>query len=153
MNQNTFWQRMNERMNYRPGYYLTYFIYCMIPVAIYVYYLWQRKKEDDVVPEVTFLFNIIVAYIELIPLSGVAIFTPVKYCQLEYMLISCIFPPKFFLLQESFVQKMKKIINENPWIVALLVVVVGLPISIILYMLCSSSPKKVCCQIIFFKKS
>lgn len=44
---------------------------------------------------------------------------------------------------ESFVQKMKKIINENPWVVALLVVVVGLPISIILYMLCSSSPKKV----------
>ncbi|KAG5681532.1 hypothetical protein PVAND_010956 [Polypedilum vanderplanki] len=44
---------------------------------------------------------------------------------------------------ESFVQKMKKIVNENPWIVALLVVVIGLPVSIILYMLCSSSPKKV----------
>lgn len=39
---------------------------------------------------------------------------------------------------------MTKIVNENPWIVALVVVIVGLPISIILYMLCSSSsPKKV----------
>lgn len=38
---------------------------------------------------------------------------------------------------------MKKIANDNPWIVALLVVVIGLPISIILYLLCSSSPKKV----------
>jgi len=44
---------------------------------------------------------------------------------------------------ETFVQKMKKIVNESPWIVALLVVVIGLPVSIILYMLCSSSPKKI----------
>lgn len=59
-------------------------------------------------------------------------------------LVACANIPSIFLYrQESFVQKMKKIINENPWIVALLVVVIGLPISIILYMLCSSSPKKV----------
>lgn len=36
-------------MNYRPGYYLSYFIYCMIPVTIYIYYLWQRKKDDDII--------------------------------------------------------------------------------------------------------
>lgn len=38
---------------------------------------------------------------------------------------------------------MTKVVNDSPWVVALVVVVVGLPISIILYMLCSSSPKKV----------
>lgn len=38
---------------------------------------------------------------------------------------------------------MTKVVNDNPWVVALVVVVVGLPISIILYMLCSASPKKV----------
>jgi hypothetical protein len=34
------------QMNYKPGYYLSYFIYCMIPVVIYIWYLWQRKNDD-----------------------------------------------------------------------------------------------------------
>lgn len=45
-------------------------------------------------------------------------------------------------MQETFVQKMTKVVNDSPWVVALVVVIVGLPISIILYMLCSSSPPK-----------
>ncbi|CAO1413539.1 unnamed protein product [Diamesa serratosioi] len=40
---------------------------------------------------------------------------------------------------ETFMQKLKNITNESPWIVALVVVVVGLPISVIMYMLCSAS--------------
>lgn len=48
---NTFWERMMRKMNYKPGYYLTYFIYCMIPVSIYVTYLWRRRQEDFL-PEV-----------------------------------------------------------------------------------------------------
>jgi hypothetical protein len=35
-----------RHMNYKPGYYLSYFIYCMIPVVIYVAYLWRRRNED-----------------------------------------------------------------------------------------------------------
>ena len=44
-------------MNYRPGYYLSYFIYCMIPVTIYIYYLWQRKKDDDIIEVSTHSFT------------------------------------------------------------------------------------------------
>ncbi|CRL02494.1 CLUMA_CG015334, isoform A [Clunio marinus] len=88
----TLWERMMANMNYSPGWYLTYFIYCMIPVVIYVWYLLSRRKDD------------------------------------------------YLIQEETFVQKMTKIVNESPWIVALVVVIVGLPISIILYMLCSSSP-------------
>jgi hypothetical protein len=50
----TFWERMMVNMNYKPGWYLTYFIYCMIPVSIYVWYLLKRRKEDlieEVVPQ------------------------------------------------------------------------------------------------------
>lgn len=43
---NTIWERMMIHMNYKPGYYLTYFIYCMIPVTIYVCYLWRRYNDD-----------------------------------------------------------------------------------------------------------
>lgn len=39
---------MMRHMNYKPGYYLTYFIYCMIPVTIYVWYLWRRRNEDKI---------------------------------------------------------------------------------------------------------
>lgn len=35
-----------KHMNYSPGYYVTYFIYCMIPVSIYVWYLLRRRNED-----------------------------------------------------------------------------------------------------------
>lgn len=35
-------------MNYKPGWYLSYFIYCMIPVVIYVWYLLSRRKDDFV---------------------------------------------------------------------------------------------------------
>lgn len=42
----TFWERMMVNMNYKPGWYLTYFLYCMIPVSIYVWYLLKRRKED-----------------------------------------------------------------------------------------------------------
>lgn len=34
------------RMNYKPGWYLSYFVYCMIPVSIYVWYLNNRRKDD-----------------------------------------------------------------------------------------------------------
>jgi len=50
-------------MNYRPGYYLSYFIYCMIPVTIYIYYLWQRKKDDDIIEVST--HNFITQFMQL----------------------------------------------------------------------------------------
>lgn len=37
---------MMVNMNYKPGWYLSYFIYCMIPVVIYVWYLLSRRKDD-----------------------------------------------------------------------------------------------------------
>lgn len=39
---------MMVNMNYKPGWYLSYFIYCMIPVVIYVWYLLSRRKDDFV---------------------------------------------------------------------------------------------------------
>ena len=42
-------------------------------------------------------------------------------------------------LQESFVSKIKNLVNESPYVVAVVLVVVALPISIIVYFLCSSS--------------
>lgn len=32
-------------MNYRPGYWVLYFIYCACPIAVYVTYLLRRSKE------------------------------------------------------------------------------------------------------------
>lgn len=37
---------MMVNMNYKPGWYFTYFCYCMIPVSIYVWYLLKRRKDD-----------------------------------------------------------------------------------------------------------
>lgn len=47
-NKNTFWERMMANMNYKPGWYLSYFFYCMIPMSIYVWYLLSRRKDDFV---------------------------------------------------------------------------------------------------------
>jgi hypothetical protein len=45
---NTWWERMMRKMNYKPGWYLSYFIYCMIPVIIYVIYLIKRSRDDEI---------------------------------------------------------------------------------------------------------
>lgn len=47
-----------SNMNYKPGWYLTYFLYCMIPVVIYVWYLLSRRK-DDLIQEVYESFRLL----------------------------------------------------------------------------------------------
>ncbi|XP_059483645.1 calnexin isoform X2 [Neocloeon triangulifer] len=42
----TWWGKMMRRMNYKPGYWGIYFIYCLIPISCYVWYLYRRSKED-----------------------------------------------------------------------------------------------------------
>lgn len=144
-------------MNYRPGWYLTYFLYCMIPVSIYVWYLLSRRK-DDLFDEV-FQCRRFPVHASLPAWNFVEKSLAGKkfkfWSSIHDLNRICIDPSLFVLLelkkklfiarfQETFVQKMTKVVNDNPWVVALVVVVVGLPISIILYMLCSSSsPKKV----------
>lgn len=46
------------------------------------------------------------------------------------------------ILQETFTSKIKNVVNENPWIVALMIVVVGLPICVVVYVACCTAPTK-----------
>jgi hypothetical protein len=34
-----------RHINYSPGYWGVYFVYCMIPISAYVWYLYRRVKE------------------------------------------------------------------------------------------------------------
>lgn len=34
-------------INYKPGWWAVYFVYCMIPIAIYVRYLYKSAKEPN----------------------------------------------------------------------------------------------------------
>jgi hypothetical protein len=34
-----------KALNYKPGWWALYFVYCAIPIGIYVYYLWKRVAE------------------------------------------------------------------------------------------------------------
>lgn len=43
--QATFWGKMMKILNYRPGWWALYFVYCAIPIGIYVCYLWKRVAE------------------------------------------------------------------------------------------------------------
>jgi calnexin len=43
---------------------------------------------------------------------------------------------------ETFASKLQKIVNENPWIVAVMVVVVGLPVCVVIYVACCTAPKE-----------
>ncbi|XP_046747740.1 calnexin isoform X1 [Diprion similis] len=49
----TLWGRMMHSMNNKPGWWAIYFIYCAIPVVLYVSYLIKRSGEDkqDFKPE------------------------------------------------------------------------------------------------------
>ncbi|KAE9527354.1 hypothetical protein AGLY_013052 [Aphis glycines] len=44
----TFWGRVLKNMNYKPGLWLCYIIYCSIPVIIYLSYLTQRYLKESV---------------------------------------------------------------------------------------------------------
>lgn len=85
---------MMRHMNYKPGYYLTYFIYCMIPVSIYVWYLCRRRNEDkNEVNDVEIIFIIIAssARLDLLAYRSLTQFVLQGYCY-EYFakLITCI---------------------------------------------------------------
>lgn len=45
--QNSLWTRTMRYMNYRPGYWALYMLYCSIPIGVYVAYLLRRSKESD----------------------------------------------------------------------------------------------------------
>lgn len=55
-------------MNYKPGWYFTYFLYCMIPVSIYVYYLFQRRKDDYIVDEVFQVTSLASLTLKMLPI-------------------------------------------------------------------------------------
>ncbi|XP_011137857.1 calnexin isoform X2 [Harpegnathos saltator] len=40
------WGRMMKAMNYKPGWWALYFVYCAIPVVAYIWYLYKRCRED-----------------------------------------------------------------------------------------------------------
>lgn len=46
--QTTLWGRMMRYMNYKPGWWASYFIYCMIPICIYAWYLSTRRCSEEV---------------------------------------------------------------------------------------------------------
>lgn len=39
------WQRAMRYMNYKPGWWALYFVYCSIPISLYVWYLTRRSKD------------------------------------------------------------------------------------------------------------
>ncbi|CAB3374588.1 Hypothetical predicted protein [Cloeon dipterum] len=45
----TWWGKMMRKMNYKPGYWGIYFIYCLIPICAYIWYLYRRTQEDSLV--------------------------------------------------------------------------------------------------------
>ncbi|XP_050074137.1 calnexin [Anopheles maculipalpis] len=49
----TLWDRAMRYINYKPGYWGAYFVYCSIPLIAYVWFLWSRRdKESDAKAEV-----------------------------------------------------------------------------------------------------
>jgi hypothetical protein len=43
--QASLWGKMMKSLNYKPGWWALYFVYCAIPIGIYVCYLWRRVAE------------------------------------------------------------------------------------------------------------
>jgi len=43
--QDSLWGRMMKAMNYKPGWWALYFLYCAIPVVAYIWYLCKRAFE------------------------------------------------------------------------------------------------------------
>jgi hypothetical protein len=43
--QASLWGKMMKSLNYKPGWWALYFVYCAIPIGIYVRYLWRRVAE------------------------------------------------------------------------------------------------------------
>lgn len=41
----TVYTKTMRSINNKPGWWAVYIVYCMIPVVIYCWYLWQRTKE------------------------------------------------------------------------------------------------------------
>ncbi|XP_035906569.1 calnexin isoform X1 [Anopheles stephensi] len=49
----TLWDRAMRYINYKPGYWGAYFVYCSIPLIAYIWFLWSRRdKESDAKAEV-----------------------------------------------------------------------------------------------------
>ncbi|XP_058986682.1 calnexin isoform X1 [Musca domestica] len=43
----TWWHRLMRHMNYKPGWWALYFLYCSIPIGGYIYYLYRRAVEEE----------------------------------------------------------------------------------------------------------
>lgn len=43
--QDSLWGRMMKAMNYKPGWWALYFLYCIIPVVAYIWYLYKQIRE------------------------------------------------------------------------------------------------------------
>lgn len=41
----TLWGRILTATNYKPGWWALYFVYCAIPIVIYIWYLQKRYRE------------------------------------------------------------------------------------------------------------
>lgn len=71
-----------KHMNYKPGWYLTYFIYCLVPVVAYIWYLLSRRGKDNEALEVISITNI---YFYLLPIKP----SPLLYVTLKKLPKSC----------------------------------------------------------------
>uniref|UniRef100_A0A182HPG0 Uncharacterized protein n=1 Tax=Anopheles arabiensis TaxID=7173 RepID=A0A182HPG0_ANOAR len=43
----TLWDRAMRYINYKPGYWGAYFVYCSIPLIAYVWFLWSRRDKEE----------------------------------------------------------------------------------------------------------
>lgn len=43
---------MLRYMNYKPYWWAAYFVYCSVPITIYVCFLWSRRNKDHEAEEV-----------------------------------------------------------------------------------------------------
>lgn len=58
-----------KHMNYKPGWYLTYFIYCLVPVVAYIWYLLSRRGKDNEVFEVISIIKYLFIYFYLLSIK------------------------------------------------------------------------------------
>lgn len=71
---------MMKYMNYKPGWWASYFIYCMIPVCIYGWYLSTRRVSDEVTDTGSWMY-LIKVNVFFIPLHKV-----IEYIKFRYLI-------------------------------------------------------------------
>lgn len=128
-------------MNYKPGWWVAYAIYCLVPIVMYIMYLSRRSKDDKVTQ-----FSFCRKCVQPIPLFYASTFFFLII--LIKMLLVLLFCHPFFYahvlllillnFQETFLSRIVSFTNENPWIWMVYVVVVGLPVVAIVYTMFST---------------